>query len=487
LDVLAVFIIAIVATGVGLVIGWLVGGRAAAGVRAELAAAQVRADQADAVRGDLIATQAKLTEADVELSAWRERASSVDVVKLALGEVTKERDEANIALARAQSEREERERAFAERMTEWRADKDLLTAQFNEIAGKIVDDAQAKFLERADARFKQSEDTAGQSLKALLQPVHERLTRYEEGVAKVETQRRDAFGELKGQIEAMRVGQEKVSVEAAKIVNSLRSAPKVRGNWGERQLRNVLESCGLSEHIDFETEVSVTGDDGGRLRPDAILRVPGGKMLVIDAKVSLNAYQDAFDAVDEKERKAGLDAHAVSMRNHVGKLSERAYWNQFEEAPDYVIMFVPGEHFVSAATEHDSGLWQYAFDKRVIISTPANLVAIARTVSAVWRQEKLAKEARQIGELGKELYDRLAKVGDDLGRAGASLNNAVTHFNKATTSFNTRLTTTGKRFRDLDIDTGQRTLEDVAPVEALATHAAPLAIAGDAAAAANVR
>ena len=173
--------------------------------------------------------------------------------------------------------------------------------------GQALATRRRQFLERADARFRQSEETAGQNLKALLQPVSDRLQRYEEGVAKVEAERRDAFGDSKGQIEQMRIGQEKVSSEAAKLVNSLRNAPKSRGRWGEQQLRNVLETCGLAEHTDFQTEVSVAGgDEGGRLRPDAIIRVPGGRALVIDAKVSLNAYQDAFGAVDEAERARGL-------------------------------------------------------------------------------------------------------------------------------------------------------------------------------------
>jgi DNA recombination protein RmuC len=266
----------------------------------------------------------------------------------------------------------------------------------------------------------------------------------------------------------MRLGQEKVSSEAAKLVNSLRNAPKSRGRWGEQQLKNVLETCGLTENCDFQTEVSMAGEDGGRLRPDAIVRVPGGRALVIDAKVSLNAYQDAFGAVDEAERLVGLAAHAASMRNHVNSLGNKAYWSQFDDAPDYVIMFVPGEHFLSAALEHDPTLWDFAFEKRVLLATPTNLIAIARTVAAVWRQERLAKQARQIGELGKEMYDRLAKVADDLRKVGTGLNSAVSNFNAFTNSFNGRLVVTGRKFRELDIETGNRELADVPSVDTLA-------------------
>ena len=257
----------------------------------------------------------------------------------------------------------------------------------------------------------------------------------------------------------MRVGQERVSGEAAKLVNALRNAPKARGRWGEQQLRNVLESCGLAEHTDFRMEVSVAGEDGARLRPDAIVRVPGGKSLIVDAKVSLNAYQDAFGAVDEAERQLGLAAHAASMRAHVNALGAKAYWTQFDDAPEYVVMFVPGEHFLSAALEHDAGLWDYAFERRVLLATPTNLIAIARTVSAVWRQEKLAREAQEIGALGKELYQRLAVMGGHVARLGKNLDTAMGAYNSFVGSLESQVLTSARRFETLNIDTGNKSIE----------------------------
>jgi DNA recombination protein RmuC len=428
MDLSLAIALALVALALGAVIGWLIGNRAAA-------------------------------------TATERAARAAELQKL-LDAVTAERDEAMQARAALEADA----RNFDARMAEIREAKEALSAQFSEIGGKLLGEAQEAFLKRADQRFKESEATSGQKLSALLQPVHERLEKYEQTVTSLEEKRSDAFGNLAGLIESMRLGQEKVSSEAAKLVNSLRNAPKSRGRWGEQQLKNVLETCGLSEHADFQTEVSVGGEDGTRLRPDAIVRVPGGRALVIDAKVSLNAYQDAFGAVDEAERLVGLAAHAASMRNHVNSLGNKAYWSQFDDAPDYVIMFVPGEHFLSAALEHDPTLWDFAFDKRVLLATPTNLIAIARTVAAVWRQERLAKQARQIGELGKEMYDRLAKVADDLRKVGSGLNSAVSNFNAFTNSFNGRLVVTGRKFRDLDIETGARELEDVVPVEALARN-----------------
>ena len=425
-------LLAAVALGLGILLGWLFASREAAGAK-----------------------------------------TTVDSLRLQLDEVVRERDanrEAAQRLAALQATQEERDRAFEQRLGELKEAKDALAAQFAEVGGKLLDQAQKQFLDRADQRFKQSEEKSGTNLKALLQPVHDRLQRYEEAVSKVEEARRKDFGLLTGHIEAMKSGTERVSAEAAKLVNALRNAPKARGRWGEQQLRNVLESCGLSEHCDFQTEVSREAEEGGRLRPDVVLRVPGGQNLVIDAKVSLNAYQDAFGAVDEEERATHLVAHAAAIKGHVNALGNKAYWAQFDDAPDYVVMFIPGEHFLSAALEQDGELWDYAFGRRVLLATPTNLIAIARTVAAVWRQERMAKEARQIGELGKELYDRLAKAAQDLKRVGGGLTTAVNNYNSFVSSFENRSLVTARKFRDLNIEPGAREIEAVPPVETLARY-----------------
>ncbi|MEO5938761.1 MAG: DNA recombination protein RmuC [Sphingomonas sp.] len=424
-------VVGVVALALGLVIGWLLASRH--GV-AEMAAARVHVGQHDLTR-------------------------------LQLGEVIRERDEATRALDAHRAVAVERERAWEERAQAEAANRELLKSQFAEASRQALDDAQAKFLQRADERFRQSETTSGQNLKALLQPVHERLERYEQGVAKVEAERRDAFGDLKGQIESMRVGSESVRAEASKLVNALRNAPKARGRWGEQQLRNVLESCGLSDVADFQVEVSVADGEGGRLRPDVIIHVPGGNHLVIDAKVSLNDYQDAFGAIDDAERALGLQRHAASMRAHVNALGAKAYWSQVDDAPDYVIMFVPGEHFLSAALEQDPGLWDFAFDRRVLLATPTNLIAIARTVAAVWRQEKLAGEAREIAELGKELYARLAVMGGHVAKLGRNIGLANDAYNAFVGSLETQVLTQAKRFEDYNIDTAGRSIESPPIIE----------------------
>ncbi len=425
LEPLIVIFVVVIALLLGLAIGWMMGGRSAqAGGETTL---QLRS-MLDAVVG--------------------------------------ERDGAKDKLARLETSLEERERSFDDQLRGLGEAKELLSAQFGEIGQKLLGEAQAAFLQRADERFNQAGDKNEERLKILLAPVGDRLKAYEEQVGKIEKDRSEAYGTLTSLIDQMRTGQERVSTETAKLVSSLRNAPKARGRWGEQQLKNVLESCGLSEHVDFVTEASVTNEDG-RLRPDAIVKVPGGRSLVIDAKVSLNDYQDAFNSVDETARDVSMARHCASMKNHIDGLSRKAYWDQFDEAPDYVIMFVPGEHFLAAALEHEPHLWDFAFEKRVLLATPTNLVAIARTVAGVWRQEGLAREAKQIGQLGKEMYDRIAVAAQHLKSVGSGLNSAVNNYNKFVGSFERNVMSTGRKFAELNIETGSRELEDVPVVEAL--------------------
>ena len=349
--------------------------------------------------------------------------------------------------------------------------QDSLKKEFEAAGAKVLAQAQETFLARAQERFSHSEEKSAERLKALLEPVDARLKSYEEQVQTLEKGRVDAFGQLAGLIQSVREGQEQVKAEAARLGNSLTNAPKARGRWGERALQNVLEQCGLSEHTDFDLEHSMETDEG-RLRPDAIVHVPGQKKLVIDAKVSLNAYQAAFECSDDAERKRHLDLHARSMRGHIQTLGAKSYQSQFEEAPDYVVMFVPGEHFVAAALENDPELWDFAFHNKVLLATPTNLVAIARTVAMVWRQDALANEAREIGRIGAEIFDRIQTAAEHLKRVGGGLESAVNNYNKFVGSFERNVMTSARRLKDKGIEIGKREIEDVPLVEALPRHAA---------------
>ncbi|AZI34644.1 DNA recombination protein RmuC [Caenibius tardaugens NBRC 16725] len=342
--------------------------------------------------------------------------------------------------------------------------REELLKEFQNTGSAVLTKAQEAFLARANERFGHAEKSSEDKIRALLHPVGERLKRYEEQVETLEKQRVNAFGELTGLINSMREGQEQVRREAQRLGNSLTNAPKARGRWGEQQLKNLLETCGLSQHTDFQLEHSIETEDG-RLRPDAIVRIPGGKQLVIDAKVSLNAYQQAFEADGDDARKAALTDHVRSMRNHVQQLSAKSYQSQFEDAPDYVVMFVPGEHFVAAALEFDPTLWDFAFEKKVLLATPTNLVAIARTVAQVWRQDGLAREAREIGRLGADLHDRIAIAAEHLKRVGSGLDTAVNNYNKFVGSFERNVLSAARKLKDKGIETGRREAEDVPLVE----------------------
>ncbi len=448
-------ILPVAALVIGLVFGWWIASRPLADLRAEREEGEARHALLDE----------KFRRAIAELAGASERAVRADRLESQLEEARSSGHQLATRLAAMEADAAQ----FEARRKDLIEAKDALSSQFSEVGGKLLGEAQQAFLLRAQERFSQSEEKSEARIKALLEPVGEKLKGYEQQVERVERSRTEAYGNLTGLIDALRTGQEQVRSEAARLSNSLRNAPKARGRWGEQQLRNVLESCGLSEHVDFSVEHSIDGEDG-RLRPDAVLKVPGNGLLVIDAKVSLNAYQDAFGAEDELARLAALGQHVASMKAHVQALGAKSYQNQFENAPDFVIMFVPGEHFLTAALEHDPDLWDYAFERKVLMATPTNLVAIARTIAGVWRQEGMAQEAREIGRLGKELYERLSVAAGHLRKVGKGLNDAVGSYNQFVSSFESRVLVTGRRFAELGVDTGGKPIDETAQIEVLARH-----------------
>lgn len=443
-------ILSIIALLAGAALGWFIASRPLADLRARLDEAE-RAGSERA--GEFKRAIAELGEARVEVAALGERAARADGLAQQL-------DAAREENARFRAERA----AFEEQKRLLEESRSNLLKEFENTGAAVLNRAQEAFLKRAEERLGHSEKASEEKLKALLSPVGEKLANYERQVADLEAKRTDAFGQLAGLIQSMKEGQEQVRREAQRLGNSLTNAPKARGRWGERALQNLLEQCGLAQHTDFVMEHSIDTEDG-RLRPDAIVRIPGGKVLVIDSKVSLNAYQEAFEATDDEARARALADHVRSMRNHVQTLGAKSYQSQFEDAPDYVVMFVPGEHFVAAALEADPDLWNFAFDKRVLLATPTNLVAIARTVAQVWRQDGLAKEAQEIGRMGAELYDRLATAAEHLKRVGGGLESAVNNYNKFVGSFERNVLSSGRRLAEKGVEIGKRAIEDVPLVE----------------------
>jgi DNA recombination protein RmuC len=418
-----IILLLLIMLAVGLVLGWMVG-RGRAGALAE------------------------------------ERGRTCDQLRTDLAAAAAERDGARQDLAGVQADA----RNFEARMKELLEAKEALTAQFHEVGAKLLSDAQKQFLERADARFNQASEKSETQLKALLQPVEATLKRYEEGLKEVEKSRVDQYAGLREAVQLLHTGHGQMRDETARLVNALRSSPKARGRWGEQSLRNVLEQAGLSPFADFRTEVSVDTDDG-RLRPDVVVRMPGGRKLIIDAKCSLNAYLDATEEVDETARKVHLQKHAAAIRLHAQQLGSKNYWEQFGDAADYVILYIPGEHFLTAALEQDETLWEWSFERRVLLATPTNLVAIARTVASVWRQERLAEEAAEIARLGKELHARLATMGGHVARMGRNLELATSAYNAFVGSLESQVLTQAKRFETLEVSSGSKEIEPLPMIE----------------------
>ncbi|HWT11535.1 MAG TPA: DNA recombination protein RmuC [Allosphingosinicella sp.] len=444
MDPLVSVVLALAALIAGLALGWFAAARQSAPLRAEC-------DQLRARCGD----------AEKSHAAADERAKAAELLRMTLSEVTVERDEA----LRQLSEMRADARNFESRMKELLEAKEALTAQFHEIGAKLLTEAQKHFLDRADARFNQASEKSEAQLKALLQPVEATLKRYEEGLTKVEKERVGSYEALREAVTLLHAGHTQVRDETARLVNALRSSPKARGRWGEQSLKNVLEQAGLSPYADFRTEVSVDTADG-RLRPDVVVRLPGGRKLIIDAKCSLNAFLDASEAADETARAAHLKAHAASIRSHAQQLGSKNYWEQFGDAADYVILYIPGEHFLTAALEQDDRLWEWSFERRVLLATPTNLVAIARTVASVWRQERLAEEAAEIARLGKELHARLAVMGGHVARLGRNLELATGAYNAFVGSLESQVLTQAKRFEALEVSSGAREIEALPVIEA---------------------
>lgn len=434
----------------GGLIGWFAGSRPAAELRQRWLVRDGEARELDE----------RFKAAIRDLAGASERAARVDGLVAELATVRAERDGLGTRLATLDANAAN----FAEQKRLLMEAQEALKKEFQLAGAQVLEQAQQTFLKRADQRFAETEKVQAERLSTLLSPVGERLKRYEDQVATLEKQRVDAFGQLTGLIQSMREGQEQVRVEAMRLGNALTNAPKARGRWGEQQLKNVLENCGLSQHTDFMMEQSIETEDG-RLRPDAIVRIPGGKILVIDAKVSLNAYQEAFHADNDDARNLALDAHVRSMKTHVQQLGAKSYQSQFADAPDYVVMFVPGEHFVAAALEKDPDLWDFAFRNKVLLATPTNLVAIARTVAQVWRQDALAQEAREIGRLAGDLYDRIATAGDHLKRVGSGLESAVANYNKFVGSYERNVLSGARKLKDKGIEIGKREADEIPLVE----------------------
>lgn len=399
-----------------------------------------RDDQVADLESRLSQETARAATTQTELEAWRFQAGTLE--------------------ARMEEER----KSSAEKLEILQEAQVRLSNAFKALSSEALKSNNAAFLSLAQATLEKFQEGARSDLDRrqlaidqLVQPVRETLEKFDVKIGEIEKSRLEAYGGLTMQVRGLADSHVLLQRETSNLVRAL-GTPRVRGRWGEVQLRRVVEIAGMLEHCDFYQQVSVESDDG-ILRPDLVVRLPGGKSVVVDAKTPMAAYLEAIDAPDEATRKARLVEHARSIRDHMIALGKKAYWEQFQPAPEFVVLFLPGENFYSAALEQEPTLLEEQMAKnRVILATPTTLIALLHAFAYGWRQEAIATNAQEISQLGRELHDRLATMTGHLGKIGAGLKRAVESYNDTIASFERRVLISARKFRDLKAST---TAEDI--------------------------
>ena len=375
-----------------------------------------------------------------------------------------ERTEAKIERERIETTMRQERNAHEEKLSELSNVRMQIEKDLKILSDSLMKENAEAFLKRASEYFEVHKKESHTGLETLVNPLNDVLKTYQEKLTEMEQNRKRDEGQIVEQLRTVAETHGRLHDTTKNLVNALRSAPKTRGRWGEQQLRKVLEMAGMIEHVDFDTEKTVDGEEG-RLRPDVVLRLPGDRQIVVDAKTPMKAYLDAVEATDDDERDRGLKEHAAQMRRHAMQLGSKQYWGTLPKAVDFVVMFVPGDNFYAAAVEQDADLFEDAYAKQVVIATPTTLLALAKAIAFGWRQEKVSQDAQKIVELGTDLYKRLITMGDRLSSMSRSLNSTVDKHNRFVASLETRVLPQARKFLDFGIGQNLGEIAEADPVE----------------------
>ncbi|MEO6053844.1 MAG: DNA recombination protein RmuC [Chthoniobacterales bacterium] len=356
---------------------------------------------------------------------------------------------------------EEKESNFKEKLSLLDEARQHLSNEFKALSLEALTNNNNIFLEQA----KRDMDKRQESIESVIKPVKDSLEKFHGTIQSMEKEREGAYRELRTQVTGMQQMQANLAQETSNLVKALR-APQARGRWGEIQLRRVVELAGMQDRCDFSEQVSVRSDDRN-LRPDMVIHLPGGKSVVVDSKVALDAYLNALEAPDDALRLVSLKRHAEQVKTHIAQLSKKNYWEQFENTPEFVVLFLPMEAVFGAALEHEPTLIEDAARNRVILATPTTLIALLHAVYYGWQQETVAENARKISDLGRELYKRLATFGEHMQKVGTGLQGAVRNYNQAVGSLEGSVLPSARRFTDLGVGSSAKDIPDLTPLDTI--------------------